>query len=433
MGMKDIEKIVTLFRQHSGISTDTRKLKKGNLFFALSGENFNGNSFAAEALEKGAAAVIVDDSEFVPENDSRFILVEDTLHALQELAKFHRQQFGIPVLAITGTNGKTTTKELCAAVLATEKRICSTKGNFNNHIGVPLTLLSINNKTEVVIVEMGANHRGEIAALCDIARPTHGLITNIGKAHLEGFGDFQGVINTKNELYHFLNSNTGTVFVHKDNLLLMELSENITRVTYGNPPADVEGTMVNTNPFVKISWHQKEEKINIQTQLYGSYNFSNIMAAVAVGKYFGVSKSGIVRALKNYRPENNRSQLFQTQNNTLILDAYNANPESMALAIDDFAAHRFSNPVLILGDMFELGKSSEEEHYKIIEKLKKTDFQQVILVGKDFYKTVPEYLYRKFATTKQAEQYLQSHRIKDAHILIKGSRGMQLEKIIQYL
>lgn len=433
MNMKDLDKIYTLFRKHAGISTDTRKLEKGSLFFALSGENFNGNHFAAEAIGKGAAAAIVDDPEFVPDNDSRYILVENTLNALQELAKFHRQQFDIPVLAITGTNGKTTTKELCAAVLSSGKNICSTEGNFNNHIGVPLTLLSISHKAEAVIVEMGANHRGEIAALCEIAQPTHGLITNIGKAHLEGFGDFQGVIKTKNELYHFLKNNGGSVFLNKDNPLLVELSEGIASMTYGSPPADVEGKLAAADPFVKIGWYQKEKKKNIQTQLYGSYNFSNIMAAIAVGKYFGISGSGIVRALENYRPENNRSQLFQTQNNTLILDAYNANPESMALAIDDFAAHRFSNPVLILGDMFELGRSSEEEHHKIIEKLKKTDFQQVIFVGKDFYKTVPAHLYRKFVTTKEAEQYLKSHLIKDAYILIKGSRGMQLEKIIQYL
>jgi len=433
MGMKDIEKIVTLFRQHSGISTDTRKLKKGNLFFALSGENFNGNRFAAEALEKGAAAVIVDDPEFVPENDSRYILVENTLNALQELAKFHRQQFDIPILAITGTNGKTTTKELCAAVLSSEKIICFTQGNFNNHIGVPLTLLSIQEETTMVLVEMGANHPGEIATLCEIAQPTHGLITNIGKAHLEGFGDFQGVINTKNELYQFLKNNAGTVFVNKDNPLLMDLSGGIKGITYGNPPADVEGKLKKSELLTEIIWYRKTGNTNIQTKLYGSYNFGNIMAAIAVGKYFGISDSGITRALKNYQPDNNRSQLYQTQNNTLILDAYNANPESMALAIDDFAAHRFSNPVLILGDMFELGKPSEEEHNRIIEKLKETDFQQVILVGKDFYKTVPAHLYRKFATTKEAEQYLQSHPIKDAHILIKGSRGMQLESIIQYL
>ncbi len=431
--MKNLEKIVTLFRQHSGISTDTRKLKKGSLFFALSGENFNGNRFALEAIEKGAAAAIVDDPGFIPEKDDRYILVENTLDTLQELAKLHRRQYDIPVLAITGTNGKTTTKELCAAVLSSEKNICSTEGNLNNHIGVPLTLLSIGSKTKLAIVEMGANHTGEIANLCEIAQPTHGLITNIGKAHLEGFGDFQAIVNAKNELYQFLKNNDGTVFVNKDNPLLMELSEGMTRFTYGNPPADVEGKIKKNVSLTEITWFRKTGNADIQTQLYGSYNFSNIMAAIAVGKYFGVSEEGIIQALKNYQPVNNRSQLYQTQSNTLILDAYNANPESMALAIDDFAMHRFSNPVLILGDMFELGKSAEEEHHKIIEKLSKTDFQQVIFIGKDFYKAAPASLYRKFVTTEEAAQYLQSHPVKDAHILIKGSRGMQLERIIQYL
>ncbi len=433
MCMKNLKKIYALFLANSHISTDTRKLKKGSLFFALPGENFNGNRFAAEAIEKGSVAAIVDDPEFVPKNDSRFYLVDNTLDILQKLAKFHRQQFDIPVLAITGTNGKTTTKELCSAVLSSKKNICFTPGNFNNHIGVPLTLLNIRKETEVAIVEMGANHPGEIAKLCRIARPTHGLITNIGKAHLEGFGDFKGVIDAKNELYQFLKNNAGTVFVNKDNLLLMELSGGIQNVTYGQPPADVEGSLKKAEPFIDITWHRETGNRDIQTQLYGSYNFSNVMAAIAVGKYFGVSESDIIGTLKNYQPKNNRSQLYQTQDNTLILDAYNANPESMALAIDDFAAHRFSNPVLILGDMFELGKVAKEEHNKIIEKLKETNFRQVILVGKDFYKTAPDNLFQKFATTTEAEQYLQSHPIKNAHILVKGSRGMQLEKLIQYL
>ncbi len=431
--MKNLEKIYALFLAHSHISTDTRKLEKGSLFFALSGENFNGNRFAAEAIEKGAVAAIVDDPEFAPKNDSRFYLVDNTLDILQKLAKFHRQQFDIPVLAITGTNGKTTTKELCTAVLSSEKNTCSTEGNFNNHIGVPLTLLKIRKETAIAIVEMGANHPGEIAKLCRIAQPTHGLITNIGKAHLEGFGNFQGVVDTKNELYQFLKNDAGTVFVNKDNPLLMELSEGIQNVTYGQPPADVAGSLKNADPFINITWHRETGNTDIQTQLYGSYNFNNVMAAIAVGKYFGISESDIIGALKNYQPQNNRSQFCRTQNNTLILDAYNANPESMALAIDDFAAHQFSNQVLILGDMFELGKMAEEEHNNIVEKLKKSDFQQVILVGKDFYKTAPGNLFQKFATTSEAEQYLQSHPVRNAHILVKGSRGMQLEKLIQYL
>ncbi len=431
--MKNLEKIVALFCQHSSVSTDTRKLEKGSLFFALSGENFNGNSFASQAIENGATAAIVDDPEFVPENDNRYILVENTLNALQQLAIYHRQRFDIPVLAITGTNGKTTTKELCSAILSTEKNICSTEGNLNNHIGVPMTILNIQKETTLAIVEMGANHPGEIAKLCQIAQPTHGLITNIGKAHLEGFGDLQGIINTKIELYQFLKNNKGTAFVNKDNPLLIELSEGIPCITYGNPPADTEAKLEKADPFVKIRWCRKEKEMGIQTQLYGSYNFSNVAAAIAVGTYFEISASGIVRALQKYHPENNRSQLLQTQKNTLILDAYNANPESMTLAIDDFAAHRFPNPVLILGDMFELGESAEKEHEKIVERLQTIGFQHVILAGKEFYKTTKSSPYRKFATTKEAEQYLQNNPIRNAHILVKGSRGMQLEKIIQYL
>jgi len=431
--MKNLEKIYSLFRRYSRVCTDTRKLEKGSLFFALSGENFNGNRFASEAIKKGAAAVIVDDPEFVPENDNRYILVENTLNSLQQLAKFHRKQFAIPVLGITGTNGKTTTKELCTAVLSSEKNICATRGNLNNHIGVPLTLLNINHQTEVAIVEMGANHPGEIAKLCEIAQPSHGLITNIGKAHLEGFGNFQGVITAKNELYQFLKNNAGIVFVNKDHSLLMELSEGIQRITYGRSEADITGELKKTEPFIEITWHQEAGKTDIKTQLYGSYNFSNVMAAITVGTYFGISKPAIIRALKNYQPKNNRSQILQTQNNTLILDAYNANPESMALAIDDFAAHRFSNPVLVLGDMFELGKSAEEEHKKIVEKLKKIGFRQVILVGEHFYKTANTHHFLTFATTEETAQYLKDHPLQEATILIKGSRGMQLEKIIQYL
>ncbi len=427
--MKNIKEIYGFYLRHSTVNTDTRKLEKGSLFFALSGENFNGNRFAPEALAKGAAAVVVDDPSLVPKNDNRYFLVENTLSTLQQLAKYHRMQFDIPVLAITGTNGKTTTKELCKAVLSSGKSICFTEGNFNNHIGVPLTLLNIQENTELAVVEMGANHPGEIAKLCKIAQPTHGLITNIGKAHLEGFGDFQGVVNTKNELYQFLRSNAGTVFVNKDIPLLLRLSKGMSRTTYGNPSAETEGNLITADPFIRIKWTETE----IQTHLYGSYNFSNLMAAISVGQYFGISKSGIIRAVSDYQPENNRSQLLQTRNNTLILDAYNANPESMALAIDDFVSRQFTNPVLILGDMFELGNAEEEEHARIINKLKQTGLQNILLVGKAFSKAARNETFQKFNTTQEAGQYLQSHPIHGAHILVKGSRGMQLENIIQYL
>ncbi|UBM62012.1 UDP-N-acetylmuramoyl-tripeptide--D-alanyl-D-alanine ligase [Candidatus Sulfidibacterium hydrothermale] len=420
-----------LFQKTGKVCTDTRQMEDGCLFFALSGENFNGNRFAPQALEKGAVAVIVDDPEVVPpDNDPRYILVENSLQALQELAQYHRCQFTLPVLAITGTNGKTTTKELCAAVLASEKNICATQGNFNNHIGVPLTLLNINKQTEVAIVEMGANHPGEIAALCQMAQPTHGLITNIGKAHLEGFGDFDGVIKTKNELYQWIKSKDGLVFVHRNNPLLMELSGQIRRITYGTPPADVAGILKQNQTSIVVEWEKYGE---IKTRLYGSYNFANVMAAIAVGNYFGVKNNNIRQAIEKYEPKNNRSQWVFSSHNQIILDAYNANPESMALAIDDFVGHHFPHPLLILGDMFELGKAEEAEHLKIVEKLKNTGIDDIILTGKAFYKAGAGTPWKRFKTTEEAIRFLQSHPVKNRHILVKGSRGMALESLIQYL
>ena len=429
----NIEKLYKIFGQSTGVCTDTRKMEKGKLFFALSGENFNGNRFAAEALKKGALAAVVDDPAFVPAGDSRYLLAENTLDALQTLASYHRKQFDIPVLAITGTNGKTTTKELVAAVLSTQKNICATQGNLNNHIGVPLTLLSITKETEMAVVEMGANHPGEIAALCNITRPTYGLITNIGKAHLEGFGSFRGVVNTKNELYRAVKENGGTVFVNKDNPLLMQLSESLSRVTYGTPPANVAGRPEKGGFFLSVLWHQPTGEHKVKTQLYGSYNFSNVMAALAVGSHFGIPATDIQQAIARYEPRNNRSQRLETGNNVLILDAYNANPESMRLAIDDFADRHFPQPVLILGDMFELGKAAAEEHQKIVDKLEDTGFETVILAGKEFYKTRTTRPYTKTKTTEELIRFLKTYPIKNSHILIKGSRGMQLEKIVEYL
>ena len=431
--MNNIKNLYHTFLKSAGVCTDTRKMKEGKLFFALSGENFNGNRFAAEALKKGAPAVVVDDAAFVPEGDPRYLLTENTLEALQELARYHRQQFDIPVLAITGTNGKTTTKELVAAVLSTRKNICATQGNLNNHIGVPLTLLNITKETEMAVVETGANHPGEIAALCKIARPTYGLITNIGKAHLEGFGSFQGVVNTKNELYRAVKANGGTVFVNKDNPLLMQLSEGISRITYGTPPADVAGRPEKGGFFLSVLWQHPTGNRKVKTQLYGSYNFSNVMAALAVGTHFGIPATDMQQAIAGYVPRNNRSQRLETADNVLILDAYNANPESMSLAIDDFAARRFPQPVLILGDMFELGKAAAEEHQKIVDKLENAGFETVILAGKEFYKTRTNRPYQKFKTTEEVIRFLKTHPIKNAHILVKGSRGMQLEKIVDYL
>ncbi len=431
--MNDTKKIYDLFLKSSGVCTDTRKIKENNLFFALSGENFNGNRFAAEALKKGALAAVVDDPDHLPDGDSRYFLVRSSLETLQQLARFHRQQFTIPVLAITGTNGKTTTKELCAAVLASEKNICATKGNFNNHIGVPLTLLEINNRTEMAVVEMGANHPGEIAALCRIAQPTHGLITNMGKAHLEGFGSFQGVVKAKTELYRAIKQQKGTVLVNKDDALLMELSAGLARKTYGTPPADTAGRLKQNNTFITVEWLRGDSATEIRTQLYGSYNFANVMAALAVGRLFGIESGHVAEAVSRYQPKNNRSQVLQTANNHVILDAYNANPGSMSLALEDFAAHRFPHPVLILGDMFELGDAAQEEHKKIADKTEQLGFTEVILVGENFsrVKTHPGFV--QLQTTDDLLRFLPSHPVKNAHILVKGSRGMALEKIIQYL
>jgi UDP-N-acetylmuramoyl-tripeptide--D-alanyl-D-alanine ligase len=432
--MNSIEEIYRFFRQHTGgVCTDTRQMKKGALFFALSGENFNGNRFAAEALEKGAAAVVVDDPAFVSAGDSRYFLVENTLKSLQELAAYHRARFHIPVLGITGTNGKTTTKELCTAVLSTEKNTCATRGNLNNHIGVPLTLLEINDQTEIAVVEMGANHPGEIAQLCQWVKPTHGLITNIGKAHLEGFGNFESIIKTKTALYRAVQSVKGTLFVHKDNDLLMRLSSGTTRVTYGTPPADFSGILKGRQPFISVEWHNPEGIVEIKSKLYGSYNFSNVMAAIAVGKYFGISNSSVEKAIGAYKPENNRSQLIHTKENTIVLDAYNANPESMKLAIEDFSKQNFPHPVLVLGDMFELGKAAVEEHEKIIKNIDNKGFEEVFLVGDIFHSIPAKSRYKKFKTTEDFIRFIRWHPIKKAQILVKGSRGMQLEKTIRFL
>ncbi len=429
----ELQKIYRLFLNATGVSTDTRNLEKGNLFFALSGDHFDGNRFAVQALEKGALAVVVDHPEHVPLHDNRIIAVENSLKTLQALARHHRQQFDIPLLAITGTNGKTTTKELCAAVLSSQKNICATRGNLNNHIGVPLTLLRINKQTEAAIVEMGANHPGEIAALCQLAAPTHGLITNIGKAHLEGFGNFRGVVNAKNELYVAVKANEGTVFVHKDNPLLMQLSTGIPRITYGTPPADCAGNLKPNGPFVQVEWQHNANRTEITTHLFGRYNFSNIMAAITVGQHFGIETTRITEAISRYKPQNNRSQLIRTENNTIILDAYNANPESMALAIDDFSRQGFRHPVVILGDMFELGKHAPGEHKKIADKLENREFDDVLLAGDVFFHTPVPSTFKKFKTTEELIRYLEAHPVKGTTILVKGSRGMQLEKVIQYL
>jgi UDP-N-acetylmuramoyl-tripeptide--D-alanyl-D-alanine ligase len=431
--MKEIEPLYHLFQQHPKVSTDSRSAVEDTIFFALSGETFNGNRFAKDALDKGAVVAVVDDPRVVDENDPRFFYVESTLETLQNLALHHRHRFQIPILAITGTNGKTTTKELISSVLKTEKEIVYTQGNLNNHIGVPLTLLTINQDTEIAVVEMGANHVGEIRSLCQLAKPTHGIITNIGKAHLEGFKSYEGVIKAKTELYESIRKSSGSIFVNLDDPLLMKLSDGLKRITYGHDHANVNGQIEGSKPYLKISWKQFDDATEIQTQLYGNYNFPNAMAAIAVGSFFGISKTSIRKALEEYVPKNNRSQIIKTEKNTLILDAYNANPGSLSLAIETFASQDFDHKILILGDMFELGKDAESEHQKIVDLLGDKTFKQVILAGEDFFKTQKEQQYLSFKTTKEAAKYLQKQNLTGNTILIKGSRGMQLETLIQYL
>lgn len=426
--MKKISELYQDFLSSDGVTTDSRDDVTNKIFFALSGDNFNGNKFATTALEKGARLCVIDDPAYC--KDEKCIVVNDVLIALQELAKHHRKESNAKVFAITGTNGKTTTKELIASVLCYDTEIISTKGNFNNHIGVPLTLLNIKPTTKIAVVEMGANHIGEIEKLCEIAQPDFGLITNIGKAHLEGFGSLDGVISAKNELYNYLKFNDGKVIVNRDDSLLTELSKNIRQLTYGTNNADVEGEIIESKPYLKIRW-AINAKINVcNSHLYGKYNFDNIMAAIAVGLFFDVPEERINVAIESYIPENNRSQQIKTKNNSIVMDAYNANPTSMSEAIVCFTDYNFNNPWLILGDMFELGEYSMDEHQQIIELLKENSNYNVILIGDDFYRT-KGHDFTKFKTTEDAYKYLRSDKIDNANILIKGSRGMKLEKLLE--
>jgi len=426
--MTTIENLYRFFQKHPRISIDTRTDVTNSIYFSLSGENFNGNSFAQKAIEQGALLAVIDDEKY--KMDERFFLVEDSLNALQELAVFHRKLNKIPVLAITGSNGKTTTKELVAAVLGKKYSVTCTKGNLNNHIGVPMTLLDINRKTEIAIVEMGANHQGEIDLLCKIAKPDFGLITNIGKAHIEGFGSYQGVINAKSELFDFLKSTGGEIFVNADDKLLMDLSKEMKRLTYGTNDAEIIGNIQSTMPTVTFKWKSNSAYQTCNSQLYGSYNFYNMLAAVATGIKFNVAESEIKKAIEAYIPVNNRSQLVNTKTNRIILDAYNANPVSMSEAIKNFADYKPTNPWLIIGDMFELGEIAREEHKSIIDLLGTKAFSNVLLVGQEFYQLKNSNEYLSFKTTNDVMDYLGKNKIEDATILIKGSRGMKLEQLL---
>ncbi|APG65024.1 UDP-N-acetylmuramoyl-tripeptide--D-alanyl-D-alanine ligase [Tenacibaculum todarodis] len=412
-----IEELYKLYSQHFLVETDTRKIRKNTLFFALKGDNFNGNKFAAEALKKGALYSVIDEIEY--QTSKNIILVDNVLKTLQELANYHRRQLSIPILALTGSNGKTTTKELINAVLSKQYKTTATLGNLNNHIGVPLTLLSMDNNTEIGIVEMGANHPKEIEFLSKIVEPDFGYITNFGKAHLEGFGSLEGVIEAKSELYNFLNENNKTVFVNPKDTIQLEKTNKMIRILFDESIGFIE-----VNPFVKLSF----QNVDVQSNLIGAYNFSNIAAAITIGQYFNVSSKEIKNAIENYISTNNRSQIIEKFSNKIILDAYNANPTSMKAALENFNILNAAKKTIILGDMFELGETSLEEHQNIADLASSFYFDNVFLIGENFCKTETDsYQFKSFEDLKK---YLSNNTIDNSAILIKGSRGMALERIV---
>jgi UDP-N-acetylmuramoyl-tripeptide--D-alanyl-D-alanine ligase len=426
-----IEDLYAIYKKHPSVQTDTRKLKPGDIFFALKGGNFNGNSFARQAIEAGAAYAVIDEKEF--EIPGRTFLTEDVLIALQQLARHHRGQFpaAIPFIAITGSNGKTTTKELIHAVLSSAYKTYTTEGNLNNHIGIPLTILKIKPDAEMAVIEMGANHLREIAGYCEYTQPTHGLITNAGKAHLEGFGGEEGVRKGKGELYDYLRSHNGTAFVMWDYDYLQQMSKGISGIIkYGTiPEAHVIGKALKSDPLLDVEITQGLDEKKIRTQLVGEYNLPNVLAAVTIGKFFKVPESKIKSAIEKYLPSNSRSQLLKKDSNHIILDAYNANPSSMKLAIENFARLKNDNKVLMLGSMAELGEKSLEEHKAILDIIKQFNWNHVVLVGGDFLKLTHPYL--KFENAAQAKEWLQQQDFRNTHFLIKGSRSMQMEKVVQ--
>ena len=428
--MTSIEQLYDGYLQHPSVQTDTRLLKSGDIFFALKGPNFNGNTFAPKALEAGAAYAVIDEPPGTP--DDRLLLVPDVLRALQDLALHHRRQFDIPFIAITGSNGKTTTKELLNAVLSSEYKTYTTQGNLNNHIGVPLTILSVKKDAEFAVIEMGANHQKEIEGYCRYALPTHGIITNIGRAHLEGFGGPEGVKKGKGELYDHLRDEGGTAFVLKDSADLRQMSRGIPHIiTYGTTDADYTGQVAPAkDSLLNVEITQGATTGTIHTQLVGDYNLPNVLVAVAVGKHFGVGDVKIRKAIEKYTPSNSRSQLIERDGNHIILDAYNANPSSMRAAIENFAQIQVDHPkVLILGAMAELGPESLNEHRAIVELIGKHPWQQVALVGGDFLKLQHPYL--SFANSREAGHWLKEAGLKNAWLLIKGSRSSKMEEALE--
>ncbi|HOS72452.1 MAG TPA: UDP-N-acetylmuramoyl-tripeptide--D-alanyl-D-alanine ligase [Bacteroidales bacterium] len=427
------EQIYQLFRESKGLSTDSRTISEGQMFLALWGNKFNGNKYAADALKKGASWAVIDDPAFETE---KTILVDDTLMELHKLATHHRKELKCPVLAVTGSNGKTTTKELIAAVLSKKYRVHSTKRNLNNQIGVPLTILSAQEGTEIMVLEMGASHIGEIRTLCLIARPDYGIITNIGAAHMEGFGSIEGVAKAKTELYEHLRKVNGIAFYNdRDRLISSKIYGMVNRAV---PFSDPAGTALKAVPEITglnlaVNVKYRKKKLKVQTKLFGAYNADNVRAAMAVGLFFGVDIEDIADAIENYEPEDNRSRVIVTENNTLISDSYNANPVSMKLALESFAAIKAENKLCILGDMLELGDRTEEEHKKIHRVLTDHNLQNVMLTGPVFTKVSAGFRFKTFSSVGRLRKYLKLKPVKGYHILIKGSRGMALEQIYDVL
>lgn len=426
----DIQQLYELFKSSAGVTTDSRSIKKGQLYFALKGDNFNGNLFAEQALKAGAAYVVIDEAAYTM--NERCIVVANVLDTLQQLALLHRKKTNLKaVIAITGSNGKTTTKELVATVLSTTFRTHFTKGNLNNHIGIPLTLLAMPADTEIAVIEMGANHQKEIESYCKYVEPTYGIITNCGKAHLEGFGGIEGIRKGKGELYDYMHHHHGKVFVNGDDITLLNMLQERTikgYISYGNNESNTcNSKILADNPFLKIQF----ENMEINSHLFGSYNYSNIMCAIAVGKYFDIENQRIKQAIENYNPTNARSQVIEKNGYQLILDAYNANPTSMQHALESFAKSSDKRKIVILGDMFELGQDAPKEHQFIADLCEQLQLDTIVLVGKDFSNTRTSDNVLKFPTAAEAQNWFRQQDFSDAEILLKGSRGMKMEKVVE--
>ena len=428
-----IPQLYDIFKQHPVVTTDSRVCPEGAIFFALKGPTFNGNNYAESAIEKGCSYAVVDEWDENKTRPEHIILVDDVLTVLQQLANYHRKTFKAPVIAITGTNGKTTTKELVAAVLSKAFKVLYTLGNFNNHIGVPLTLLSMTKEHEIAVIEMGASHPGDIKELCEIAEPNFGLITNVGVAHIEGFGSIENVVKTKTELFDFLDQHDGKAFVNRELKDVLNFSHKMDMNEYGKDDLSlfVSGSIVSSYPYLEFEWQFSDIRHHVKTHLVGDYNMDNALAAITIGSFFGVNSEFINEALESYIPKNSRSQFEKTEKNTLIIDAYNANPTSMKAALDSFVNYPLSPKALIIGEMRELGGVSKAEHQQLVDLIKAYSFTKVYLVGKSFKNLTTDFPI--YDNVGDLIEKITSEPLSDYCIFIKGSNGVQLDKVVGYL